>query len=70
MTTNKDIESRFEVKELNPGELIPANIARKKTSDLARNYNELLPEGRYKSLALTALEEASMWATKAVTHGN
>lgn len=70
MTTNKDIEARFEPKELNPGELIPANVTRKKTSDLARNYNELLPECRYKSLALTALEEASMWATKAVTHGN
>lgn len=70
MTTNKDIEDRFKPKELSQVELIPANIARNKTSDLARTYNELLPEGRYKSLALTALEEASMWATKAVTHGN
>ncbi len=26
------------------------------------------PSGRYKALAFTALEEAAMWANKAVTH--
>ena len=29
----------------------------------------LIPPGRYASLALTAVEEAAMWAVKAVTHG-
>jgi hypothetical protein len=27
------------------------------------------PQGRYQSLALTALEEAAMWAMKAISHG-
>ena len=30
------------------------------------DVTEILPEGRFKSLALTKLEEASMWAKKAV----
>lgn len=33
----------------------------------SRFLNVVLPEGRHKSLALTALEEASMWAVKSVT---
>lgn len=30
----------------------------------------LLPAGRYRALAMTALEEAAMWANKAITHTN
>lgn len=30
-------------------------------------YMDNLPEGRYKSLALTALEESCMWAIKQLT---
>lgn len=30
---------------------------------------EMLPPGRERSLALTKLEEACMWAVKAITHG-
>lgn len=29
--------------------------------------NDFVPEGRYKALAKTALEEASMWGVKGVT---
>lgn len=43
-------------------------------SDLVRSYivdaasavNRTAPDGRYKSLALTALEEALMWANKGI----
>jgi hypothetical protein len=31
-------------------------------------FAEGLPEGRYKALALTHLEAAAMWASKAITH--
>lgn len=30
---------------------------------------EKIPEGRYKSLALTSFEVAAMWAIKALHHG-
>ena len=29
---------------------------------------ELVPRGRYRSLAITAIEEAALWANKGVTH--
>lgn len=34
----------------------------------ANGLDAVLPEGRNKSLALTALEEASMWSHKAVAN--
>ena len=33
---------------------------------LAHAWNRMLPEGREKSLALTALQEARMWANAAI----
>ena len=35
---------------------------------LIDKLDELLPEGRYKSLAMTMIETAAMWATKSITH--
>ena len=37
-------------------------------SECADELDFHAPEGRYKALARTALEEAAMWATKAITH--
>ena len=34
--------------------------------ELARFLNEVLPEGREKSLAITKLEEAMMWSNAAI----
>jgi hypothetical protein len=36
----------------------------KRTADLIES---VIPEGRYRRLAITALEEAAMWANKGVT---
>lgn len=34
--------------------------------DFAQHLDDILPDGRYKSLAFTELEMASMWSHKAV----
>lgn len=36
---------------------------------LAKELQEVLPEGRYKSIVLTLLEQAAAMATKAFSHG-
>lgn len=40
-----------------------------KFNDLAAYMSVTLPDGRYKSLVLTCLEQAAMWASKSFTHG-
>jgi hypothetical protein len=35
--------------------------------DIAEFLDSRLPQGRYKALVMTALEEAAMWANKSVT---
>lgn len=35
----------------------------------AKELDELAPDGRYKALALTSLEESSMWFHKAIANG-
>lgn len=35
----------------------------------ADTLDALLPSGRHRALCFTALEEAAMWATKAISHG-
>lgn len=42
---------------------------RRDTLYLARLFDQNLPPGRYKALAQTALEEAAMWANKAIATG-
>jgi len=37
-----------------------------KSESLAQHYTKVLPDSREKSLALTALQEAQMWANAAV----
>lgn len=51
----------------NPNEL-QHTILRGEFTEWAEWLDQELPEGRNKSLALTALEEASMWSHKAVAN--
>lgn len=41
-------------------------IARATVKTAAQDFYEFLPEGREKALALTALQEALMWANAAI----
>jgi len=43
-----------------------AKELRKRVLDLAYEIDFAVPDGRWKSLALTALEETLMWANKAI----
>ena len=45
-------------------------ICRKMYGDVADAIERDLPPGRHRSLALTALEESSMWAIKALSHAS
>lgn len=44
-------------------------VTREAATDLAMTLAEGLPEGRAKSLAMTHLEEALMWASRAIVEG-
>jgi hypothetical protein len=64
--TPEEIDNRFtyhrphgEVVEMHEG-------ARSQTRKLAEYMNEVLPEGREKSLVITKLEEALFWANAAI----
>lgn len=42
------------------------SIATDKVIELAQDLDELVPDGREKSIMLTKLEEAKMWAISAI----
>jgi hypothetical protein len=64
--TNLDILNRFGYHS--PTEVTGAQhqMIREEFITLAHFLNETLPEGRAKSVALTELENAAMWANKSV----
>lgn len=61
-------EERFFSKEVsgNGNDFLIAT--REHFSELADKLETMLPEGRYKALVLTKLEEAAMFASKAFSH--
>jgi DNA-binding transcriptional regulator YhcF (GntR family) len=64
------IEKRFSsVGELSPETALRVHTIRTAYQEMARELIQALPASREQSLALTALEESSMWAVKAITHG-
>lgn len=72
MANATDIEDRFRHHPPQTKARIAAHEeVRTRAADLAVWMNEHLPESREKSLALTAVQEASMWANAAVAiHGD
>ena len=61
-----EIGERFEYKEFNVDQQCTSSLFRGGFTALAGNIEGLLRDGRYKSLALTALEEAAMWVNKSI----
>ncbi len=66
-TTDDEIRKRFAHHPPSRPEIATAHQhVRGSCASLAVMFNQLLPESREKSLALTALQEASQWANAAV----
>lgn len=65
--TPEDIEHRFKFHAASRQEKADEHTsARQACRDAADRLNELCPEGREKSLAVTKLEEAMFWANAAI----
>jgi len=65
-TDNKDIHNRL---AFHPGNetTIPLHEGiRLKSEALAQHYDKVLPDSREKSLALTNLQQAAMWANASI----
>ena len=65
-TPNTPISERFEHKKPNEEGVKVIQDTRDACKDLAVLLDRIVPESREKSLAITKLEEVSMWANKAI----
>lgn len=65
-----DLENRFTYHRPKPGQPEAYAEIRDRALDLALHVNEACPESREKSLAITHLEDAVMWANASIArHG-
>lgn len=70
MVDPDELAHRFAYHPPTDAETIAAHeTVRRETGDMAALFNELLPDGREKACAFTALEEAMMWANAAIARG-
>lgn len=68
--TAEEIHERFKHHPPTPDRIDLHQMVRVDAEDLALTFNQILPESREKSLALTAVQEAAMWANAALAvHG-
>lgn len=65
----KEIEKRFEVYEVNQEQVDATMAVKEMIKAVALAINEVCRDSREKSMALTKLEEASMWALTAIAQG-
>ena len=64
--SNDDLKVRFSSREVDVAQQYNMARVRDEFAELAQNLNRVLPEGRAKSMALTELETAAMWAQKSI----
>ncbi len=61
-------ESRFIRRSLPQTGIQDTNVIRRQCQLLEDTINSMVPDGREKALALTNLEQACMWANKAIAN--
>jgi len=64
---NRESVNTFDYLKPSPREIAKMQIYRDKLSVLEAELKGALENGRYKSLALTGLEEVGMWINKSIT---
>lgn len=62
----EDIENRFKYHKPDAERVSAHELIRNTMWNAAEYVNENVPDGREKSLAITALEEAMMWANAGI----
>lgn len=62
----EDLKKRFTYHAPKEGQLAEYEAIRAKALEFAELLNESCPDSREKSLAVTALEEAVMWANSSI----
>lgn len=62
----KDLETRFKYHSADPKQVQKMENIRKNFRALADLLNEMCPESREKSLAITNLEQAQFWANASI----
>lgn len=65
----KDLRNRFTYHPPKGNQPDKYDAIRQSMLSLALMLNDLCPEGREKSLAITNLEQVSMWANAAIARG-
>ncbi|MDV3426655.1 MAG: hypothetical protein LIR50_05630 [Bacillota bacterium] len=63
---NPQIENNFKYHELKTDQPEKYNVLRNKAKELAYEIERLCPNSREKSLAMTKLEESTMWANASI----
>lgn len=66
----KDLENRFTYHAPNPEAIRRMAAIRKLAHDLAEMINEYVPDSREQSIAITKLEESSMWANAGIARNS
>jgi hypothetical protein len=66
--TTEDVIKNFSSVPVNNQQTERIDVTRSFYQEMAINLNNLLPEGRLKSIAMTKLEESCMIAIKAISH--
>lgn len=62
----EDLTGRFRFHRATEAKATQHTLVRQKCYDLALELNDLLPDGREKSLAITHLEEVMFWGNAAI----